>query len=199
MELLADPSREVAAEAARIRPLLGMPPVSALPGLSLLLNHWHPDVRATAALAISDLGAVATEYQAEITGLLDDYEPSVREAAHLALRKIAPEGELWYRGRGATDWLERLGATDGDDRREALLGLAVTGDTGPVDDIFGALLKELGSDDERVRYRAAWAIMDIIPRRPALIAELRAMEAHGSAAQAEMIGYIVHWAPGLNP
>ncbi len=195
---LADPDPNVRLAAVESRPKLKTRQFEEALFLVPLLRHPDPAVRATAALALADFRARSRPYLDKIRGLLDDPDPEVREKAKEASAQIAAPYQANYRGLIAAGWLEKLKAAESADARiEAVGGLAVTGDQGPVAETVTGLVNCLADDDERLRYRAAWALMDLLPRVPGLRKRLETESPPPPADR--MLLYVLAASPGNEP
>jgi len=195
---LADPDPAVRQAAVEFRPKLKTRQFEEAPFLVPLLSHPNPAVRATAALALADFRSRSQPYLDKVRRLLDDPDPEVREKAAEASERISAPYQASYRGLIAAEWLERLkAAKTAEARIEAAGGLAVTGDQGPVTETVTELVKCLADDNEKLRYRAAWALMDILPRVPGL---RKRLEAGGAPPPADgMLRYVLAASPGDEP
>ena len=83
---------------------------------------------------------------------------------------------------------------------QAIAGLAASGDTvdppGGPEQTVDALLGCFSDADEKIRYRAAWALLDQMPRIPALRTKIRERLDDPSPQVRQMARYTLDWMPG---
>ncbi len=197
---LADPDEAVRGAAAALRPSLKSRTDAEIAYLVPLLSHGTPDVRATAALAISDFSVNAKPYLPQIEKLYQDPEPSVRKAAQDAAEAVLRPAIHSYTGGNGDRWLAQIGDPDPAVRMKSIAGLAATGDTvgtpGGSGQAVDALIGCFSDADAKIRYRAAWALLDLAPRIPVLREKVRQRLYDPSPQVRQMARYTLEWMPG---